>query len=564
MIYGTNAATLTVPANAPVKQYWSATVYDRATHAPVRNARWPSRSSQTPGLQTNTDGSVDVYFGPKAPTGKESNWIPTSPDGGFEVLFRFYGPEKPLFDRTWKLPDIEKTSEPNVRGKDSQDWIGSETVQTRFGDFEFKNGYPTPEATDKLYELRTFNRAVESYLHFVTIMSMFYMQKGLNDFGLDAPNKFLIFKRLLDARSLYLTPNTESVYGMQFLDLKRDGATIIEAPPGLLGGFSTIWQQSLIGIGPTGDDHGKGGKFLLSPPDYKGEVPAGYFTAKSPTYGVWFGVRGFLVNGKADEAVALMKTIRVYPLASAGDPPAMIFLNGSGKEIDTIFPDTYEYFESLAALVEKEPVDVIPSDRFLLASIGIEKGKSFAPDPKTKQLLAEAARAGAALARANTFASRDPMARVYPDRRWEWAFVGGSATWDEQGYVNVDHRAAWNYGATGNSPAMVERTVGSGSQYLMATRDASGAFLDGSKNYRFHLPPNIPVKLFWSAVVYDALSCSELQNGEQFPSVSQYTGPVANTDGSVDIYFSPQAPKGKEKNWIKTVPGKGWFPYLRF
>jgi hypothetical protein len=565
LLNGGTTYRLTVPANAPVKQYWSATVYDRASHAPIRNARWPSRSSQTPGLQENADGSVDIYFGPKAPAGKESNWVPTSPDGGFEVLFRFYSPEKPLFDKTWKLPDIAKVGEPTAITNDSHGWIGTETVETRFGDFEFKNGYPTADATDKLYDLRTFNRAVEAYLQFVTIMSMFYMQKGLNDFGLDAVNKFLIFETLLDARSLYLTPNTESVYGMQFLDLKRDGPTIVEAPPGLLGGFSTMWQQSLIGVGPTGDDHGDGGKFLLLPPDYKGEAPAGYFTAKSPTYGVWFGVRSFLVNGRADQAGALMKTIRIYPLVRAGDPEAMIFLNGSGNAIDTIFPDTYEYFESLAALVEKEPVNVIlPSDRFLLATIGIEKGKSFTPDPKTKQLLAEAARAGAALARANTFASRDPRARVYPDRRWEWAFVGGSASWDAQGYVNVDHRAAWNYAATGNSPAMVERTVGSGSQYLMATRDASGAFLDGSKNYRFHLPPNVPVKLFWSVVVYDALSRAELQNGERFPNVSQYTGPVANADGSVDIYFGPQAPKDKEENWIKTVPRKGWFAYLRF
>jgi hypothetical protein len=448
---------------------------------------------------------------------------------------------------------------------DHHGWIGTETVKTRFGDFEFQNGYPTAEAIDKLYELRTFNRAVESYLHFVTIMSMFYMQKGLIEFGLDAPNKFLIFETALDAQSLYLTANTESIYGMQFLDLRRDGPTIVEAPPGLLGGFSNMWQQSLIGLGPTGADKGKGGKFLLLPPDYEGIAPAGYLSAKSPTYGVWFGVRGFLVNGKSDQALALMKSVRIYPLTRASSPPAMTFLNGSGKTIDTIFPDNYEYFESLAALVKKEPVDIVaPADRFLLASIGIEKGKPFTPDTQTKQLLSEAARTGAAMTRANTFASRDSMARVYPDRRWEWAFVGGSATWDAQGYVNVDNRAAWNYAATGNSPAMVQRTVGSGSQYLTATRDASGAFLDGGKSYRFHLPSNVPVRLFWSVVVYDALSRSELQNGEKFPSVSQYTGPVANADGSVDVYFGPQAPSGKEKNWIKTVPGKGWFPYLRF
>jgi hypothetical protein len=565
LLQGSATYRLRVPANAPVAQYWSTTVYNRATHAPIRNARWPSRSSQTPGLQKNADGSVDVYFGPKSSAGKESNWVPTSTDGGFEVLFRFYGPLKPLFDKTWKLPDIEKVSEPIARNSDSHGWIGTETVRTRFGDFEFKNGYPTPKATDELYEFRTFDRAVESYLHSVTMMSMFYMQKGLHDFGLDAANKFLIYETLLDAQSLFLTPNTESVYGMQFLDLERDGPTIVEVPPGLLGGFSAMWQQSLISIGPTGVDKGKGGKVLLLPPDHKSEPPAGYFSVKSPTYGVWFGARGFLVNGKSDPAVGLMKTTKIYPLASADDPPAMIFLNGSGQAIDTIFPDDYQYFEGLAALVEKEPVDAIPpSDRFLLSSIGIEKGKPFAPDPSTKQLLAEAARVGAAIARANSFASRDPAARVYPDRRWEWAFVGGSATWDEQGYLNVDHRAAWNYAATGNSPAMVERTVGSGSQYLMATRDANGAFLDGGKNYRLHLPLNVPVKLFWSVVVYDTLSRSELQNGERFPSVSQYSGPVPNADGAVDIYFGPQAPEGKEKNWIKTVPGKGWFPYLRF
>ena len=110
LLDGGTTYRLTVPANAPVKQYWSATVYDRATHAPIRNARWPSRSSQTPGLQKNSDGSADIYFGPKALAGKESNWVPTSTDGGFEVLFRFYGPEKALFEKTWKLPDIEQTA----------------------------------------------------------------------------------------------------------------------------------------------------------------------------------------------------------------------------------------------------------------------------------------------------------------------------------------------------------------------------------------------------------------------------------------------------------------------
>jgi hypothetical protein len=101
---------LTVPANAPVTQYWSATVYDRTTHGLIRNLPWPSRSSQKPELHKNPDGSVDIYFGPKAPASGQENWVPTSADGRFEVLFRFYGPENALFDKAWKLPDIEKVA----------------------------------------------------------------------------------------------------------------------------------------------------------------------------------------------------------------------------------------------------------------------------------------------------------------------------------------------------------------------------------------------------------------------------------------------------------------------
>lgn len=105
---GAQTYRLHVSANAPVKLYWSATVYDRATHALIRDMKWSSRSSKTPGLQKNADGSVDVYFAPKAPAGKDANWVPTKAPGGFEVLFRLYGPEKDFFDKKWLLPDIEK------------------------------------------------------------------------------------------------------------------------------------------------------------------------------------------------------------------------------------------------------------------------------------------------------------------------------------------------------------------------------------------------------------------------------------------------------------------------
>ena len=183
--------------------------------------------------------------------------------------------------------------------------------------------------------------------------------------------------------------------------------------------------------------------------------------------------------------------------------------------------------------------------------------------PKTKALLSEAARTGAAMARANCFASRDPDTYYYEDRKWQYV---GDVPYNfvKDGILQVDRRAYVYYMALGNSPAMMAKNVGVGSYYLWTYKDAAGNFLDGAKSYKLHVPPNVPAKNFWSVLVYDSLSRSELKNGQKFPSVSQYSDPKMNADGSVDIYFGPEMPTGQEKNWIKTVPGKGWFPIFRF
>ena len=259
------------------------------------------------------------------------------------------------------------------------------------------------------------------------------------------------------------------------------------------------------------------------------------------------GVRGFQVDGKPDQAVALMKTTRIYPLSQAANPPAMTFVNGSHQEIDTIFSDTVQFFDDLAWLIEREPHDVIPShERFQLAAIGIER-VSPSPRRRAQEVLDEAARFASAIARANSFASDDAARLVYPDRVWEWAFVGGSASWDSQGYVNTDRRAGFAYIAIGMSPAMVEKHIGAGSQYLWTPRDGSGAFLDGAKRYRLHIPPNIPAKNFWSVVAYDADSRSILRNRQSFPSVSTTHGPQAiPTDRSTSIRPRGACGKGEE------------------
>ncbi len=444
-------------------------------------------------------------------------------------------------------------------------WISTETVKSRLGDFEFKNGYPTPTAVKKLAGALVYSRAIEVYLDQMHAVSFYNVWKGTAGAGSATPNQLVIWETLMDAHTLLLTGNTETVYGLAAIDLKRDGPVVVEVPPMMLGGFNDLWQSEIANIGPTGMDKGKGGKYILLPPGYSGNVPKGNFVLKCTTHKVVLGVRGFLQDGKPDKAVALMKTARIYALSQVSNPPAMAFVNGSRKDINTVFTDNAAFFDDLAEIVEQEPGEKLQTnEKFLLASIGIEKGKPFKPDVDRKALLGEAAHVGSAIARANSFASNDPARLVYADRRWEWAFIGGSATWDSQGYVNTDRRAAFAYIAIGMSPAMVLKIVGGGSQYLWTPRDASGKFLDGGKNYSLHIPAHIPVKNFWSIVVYDSQSRSLLSNGEPFPSLSQYTGPQINDDGSVDVYFSPAAPAGKEKNWIKTIPGKGWFTIFRF
>jgi hypothetical protein len=448
---------------------------------------------------------------------------------------------------------------------DHHAWIGTEVVDTPYGDAEFVEGYPTAEAAKKLFDLRTFHRAVEVFAEQLPGVSVFRIRKGLADFGARTANQVVVWTTLMDASTVLLTGNSETVYALAFLDLKRDGPTVVEVPPMTLGGLNDMWQHELAGIGPTGVDRGKGGKFLVVPPDYQDGIPPGCFAVRSRTNGVMLGLRGFQVDGKPDKPVALMQSIKIYPRSKTDDRPAMEFLDGSRHAIDTVFPDSSEFFDDLAQLIEQEPAGAVTShERFYLAAVGIEKGEPFRPDDNMKRLLSAAARLGSATARASSYASTDPERIAYPDRRWEWGFVGGSASWDTQGFVNVDRRAAFAYIAIGMSPAMVVKSVGTGSQYLFGMRDKTGAYLDGGKSYRLHLPPNIPVKSFWSVVAYDSESRSMIENSQPFPSVSQYTGPDVNLDGSVDIYFGPHAPRGKHKNWIQTVESRGWFTLLRF
>ena len=442
-------------------------------------------------------------------------------------------------------------------------WINTGTVKTRFGEFGFENGYPTHATAAALREQLILNRAVEVFLAQLPAVGIMSQRHGLQDFGARRSSQVVIWESLMDAATLLLTANTETVYGLGFLYLNQDGPTVVEIPPKMLGLAMDARQRYLADFGMLGPDQGQGGRYLFLPPGYDGEVPDGYYTVRSPTFSVTYGLRGFLADGKPDQAVALMKQLEIYPLARAQDPPAMEFLNGSGQAIDTIHADTIKFYEHLHQVVQEEPAEIFtPAERFYMQAIGIEKGQPFPGSPDQAALLAEAARTAAAFARANSFASPDPATYYYPGHYWQ-AVSGVPYTFVRDGVLEIDLRAFTYYMALGNSPAMMAKNVGAGSQYLWAYRDADGDFLDGARTYRLRIPASVPVNNFWSVLVYDALSRSELQNDQPFPSVSMYGHPAANADGTTDVYFGPDMPPGQDRNWIQTVPGKGWFPIFR-
>ena len=440
-----------------------------------------------------------------------------------------------------------------------------DSVETRLGTLRFFDGFPDDATVEAIYDNLDFQRGVQAFLTAMPGASVYALREGFRSQGADNQT-VLVMETLMDSKSLFLTPNSESVYNLMWLDLKG-GPLVIETPPNVLGIIDDHWFNYVGDVGNAGPDRGKGGKFLLLPPGYEGEVPPGYFVFRSATFGNLFFWRGFLVNGDPRPAVENTKKFtRVYPLAQATNPPAMKFVNVSGVPFNTIHANDFSFFEEIDHLVQEEPTAALnPEALGLLAAIGIEKGKPFAPDARMKRILSEAAAVGNATARALVFRSRLKEAYFYPNSAWCTPFVGGSHEFLTQpGVRNLDARAFFFYYATGITPAMAMKMVGVGAQYAVAFVDSEGRPFDGSRTYKVHLPPGIPAKDFWSFVLYDNQTRSMLQTDARFPSLgSQAKGLVANADTSVDVWFGPVAPAGHESNWIQTVPGKGWSAILR-
>jgi hypothetical protein len=290
--------------------------------------------------------------------------------------------------------------------------------------------------------------------------------------------------------------------------------------------------------------------------------PEGYFVFRCSTMNVWIGMRA--LDPDREKAIALTQQFKIYPYAQRDNPPPMKHIRPEGRKWTGEQPRGLAYWEGLARLINEEPPQ--ERDRIMLAMLvplGIEKGKPFAPDERQKKILTEAAAVGEVMARANGYAKRFPGVQVWPGKHWEYSLFLSETNQENPNYTQLDERASWFYEAVGVTVGMMGRTVGAGQVYLESARDAAGEWLDGGKAYRLTVPKDAPVALFWSFTVYDNESRCFVDTGSN-PDRSSRDDITKNADGSVDLYFGPEAPVGKpEKNWIKTLPGKGWFTYFR-
>lgn len=279
-------------------------------------------------------------------------------------------------------------------------------------------------------------------------------------------------------------------------------------------------QRYVMDMGLPGPDEGKGGKHIILPPGYKGEVPAGYHAGTATTNRVLFMLRAIPPKGDDKAAVELLKTVKIHPLNPPADWKEVTWIDQGAKPED-FTPVRWErgldYWKQLHEVIDSEPpFEAYRMNYGQLATLGIVKGKPFAPDARMRGILEKAARMANDQMRVQSFADRRPDRVPWKERQWEWATLRPeNGTFDLPSYKDLKAREKWFFQAQIESPAMFRRTAAAGSLYWLGTRDATGAYLNGGKAYKLTVPLPVPAKLFWSVTVYDPENRSEIATDQK-------------------------------------------------
>jgi hypothetical protein len=364
--------------------------------------------------------------------------------------------------------------------------------------------------------------------------------------------------RPLDSKNQTLTPNPDALYFMTFFNTK-DGPVVLDLPPGdangsFNGNIVTVWQMPLEDAGLLGADKGAGGKYVILPPGYNGPKPAGYFVLQSDTFGGYALVRSNLKSHSApdvENSVAYGKRMKVYPLAQADNPPATVFIDVKDVDFDCTIRYDASFFEHLDRIVQTEPW--LQRDRAKidqLKSLGIEKGKPYQPSDATKASLDSATREAHAWLEAKYDAGLPPF--FSPASRWSFPAPPNMIKAAQDGYTDPDSYPVDDRGLAYSYAYIGIKRLDAGQFYLISIRDKDGDAYDGAKTYRLRVPPNAPVEQYWSVTAYDRETHALIKNMPRASRSSQIPEMQKNADGSIDVFFGPNAPAGKDSNWVPT------------
>lgn len=434
----------------------------------------------------------------------------------------------------------------------------------RLGSVVMDGELPRREDLGIVFDELDHQMATQAYLWALPLVSYAQWQRVHTDEFGAGPSDLVHYESYRDRLGL-MTANATTPYILGFIDLGITGPLVVDLPAGpTAGGVSDFWQREIGAMGEMGPDQGEGGRYLIVPPGQ--DVPDdadGYHVLTATGMNVMFGFR--TLGTDAAQAQRLVDAVGLYPYAHRDAPPPTRVLSPAGRTWSGVQPKGLEYWERLHEIYQSEIVD--ERDRFFLAmlrQLGIEQDKLFTPDERMTRILTEAAAAGELMAQANAFAKRFPGSRYWPDRQWDLVLMLDRSDQRAAGYDQLLERTAWFYEAVSFSAAMKSRTPGRGQAYLGTYTDVDGRWLDGARRYTLRVPADPPAKLFWSATVYSADTRCLIDNpqergdrGSRDPELEY------NEDGSVDLHFGPEAPAGRDSNWVQTVPGRHWFCYFR-
>nr|WP_319396883.1 DUF1254 domain-containing protein [uncultured Desulfobacter sp.] len=436
------------------------------------------------------------------------------------------------------------------------------TIESRIGELGFEGGYPSDETIGKLYDEMDFQRAVQAYLWAIPLVGFAQWQaEHENVFG--AKDGDLVYYVSFKDKLGLLTSNSSTPYIVGFLNLSRTGPLVIDYPAGpTAGGILDFWQRPVIDLGLTGPDKGKGGKYLLLGPGQSVDNTEGYIVVNSPMNNIMHAFR--VLSTDPVEAKKLRESYQAYPYNKRKNPPRTRIVNPDGRHWEGWQPRGLDYWKLVSKMLNEEPVH--DRDRMMVAMLkplGIEKSIPFQPDERQKKILKEASVVGEAMARSLSYAKRQKEAKLWPGTQWKNAVLLESDQ-ETAHYTSLDERTAWFYEAVTLTYGMTTKTPGEGQVYIGVQKSKDGNWLMGQNSYTLHVPPNAPVEQFWAMTLYDTETRCFIDNKHEIAGLDSRKDIIKNKDGSVDLYFGPEAPKGKEKNWIPTVPGRGWFAYFRF